>query len=195
MNLVQNNFDKGPEGWCSYDYHRSMVDGGVNYFVLAVHSPGGGAGDSGYVWTDETRWSADTPEKPLSILPLISYRNWMNLDAVDLRDAELSVYLRGDDLKLWQAKTFFWVLDGRTRWHLTSQPLTVTEGRWAGEPNRVVLKNDPSLWHMSWTGLPNGPAPLDEVLGHTTSYGFAFVGFVLGITGRLCMDGFEIRRE
>ena len=95
----------------------------------------------------------------------------------------------------WQAKTFFWVLDGRTRWHLTSQPLTVTEGRWAGEPNRVVLKNDPSLWHMSWTGRPNGPAPLDEVLGHTTSYGFAFVGFVLGITGRLCMVGFEIRRD
>ena len=52
MILVDNTFDKGPEGWCSYDYHRSMVDGGENYFVLTVHRPKGGVNDSGYVWTE-----------------------------------------------------------------------------------------------------------------------------------------------
>jgi hypothetical protein len=194
MILVQNTFDKGPEGWCSYDYHRSMVDGGENYFVLTVYSSRGGLNDSGYVWTDNTRWSADTPEKPLSVLPLIFYRRWMNLDAIDLRDAELSVSLRGDDLKLWQAKVYFWVVGGGTRWHMTSRPLTITEGRWAAEPNRFVLKNDESLWHMSWTGREGGPDRLDQVLGRTISYGFSFVGFVLGISGRLCMDGFQISK-
>ena len=62
MILVDNTFDKGPDGWCSYDYHRSMVDGGENYFVLTAHRLKGGVKDSGYVWTDNTRWTADTPE-------------------------------------------------------------------------------------------------------------------------------------
>jgi hypothetical protein len=194
MILVDNTFDKGPDGWCSYDYHRSMVDGGENYFVLTVHRAKGGLNDSGYVWTDHTRWTADTPEKPLSVLPLIFYRKWVNLDPIDLRNAEVSVYLRGDGLKLWEAKTYFWVLGGGTRWHMTSKPLTVTDGRWAAEPNRIVLKNEESLWHMSWTGRTGGPDRLDQVLAQTVSYGFSFVGFVLGITGKLCMDGFQIQK-
>ena len=27
--------------------------------------------------------------------------------------------------------------------------------------NIFILRNDESLWHMSWTGRPEGPAPLD----------------------------------
>ena len=77
---------------------------------------------------------------------------------------------------------------------MTSKPLTISEGRWAEEPNRVVLKSDESLWHMSWTGRKNGPDPLDQALGRTVSYGISFVGFVLGITGKLSMDGFQIRK-
>ena len=76
-----------------------------------VHRPKGGVKDSGYVWTDNTRWTADTPEKPLSILPLIFYRKWMNLDPIDLRNAEVSLYLRGDELKLWEAKASRWVMN------------------------------------------------------------------------------------
>ena len=95
---MKNTFDKGPEGWCSYDYHSSVVAGGHNIFVLVTHERSGGINDSGYVWCDENRWSADTPEHPLSILPLIFYRKWINEDAIDLKEAEVSVYLRGDDL-------------------------------------------------------------------------------------------------
>ena len=49
---VVNTFEKGPEGWCSYDYHASIIA-------------------SGYVWADHTRWSIDAPERPISILPFI----------------------------------------------------------------------------------------------------------------------------
>ena len=89
---------------------------------------------------------------------------------------------------------YFWILGDGTRWHMTSRPLTITEGRWAEEPNRVVLKSDKSLWHMSWTGRKDGPEPLDQALGRTTSYGISFVGFILGISGKLCMDGFRISK-
>ena len=71
---VVNTFADGPEGWCSYEYHASMI-AGANYFVLTTWAANGGVGDSGYVWADHTRWSTDAPERPVSILPLILYRN------------------------------------------------------------------------------------------------------------------------
>ena len=74
--MVQNSFAKGPEGWCSYDYHASMVAGGQNIFVLATWVAAGGVDDGAYIWADQSRWSADTPEKPLSILPLLFYPSW-----------------------------------------------------------------------------------------------------------------------
>ena len=37
-------------------------------------------------------------------------------DPLDLRGAEVSVYLRGDDLDLKGAKCYFWALAGGTRW-------------------------------------------------------------------------------
>ena len=43
--MVKNGFDKGPEGWCSYDYHASVVSGS-NVFILTPWEKGGGvAGD------------------------------------------------------------------------------------------------------------------------------------------------------
>ena len=35
---VVNTFEKGPEGWCSYDYHASII-AGQNYFVPARRGP------------------------------------------------------------------------------------------------------------------------------------------------------------
>jgi len=106
--MLRNNFVRGPEGWCSYDYHASVV-ARRNVFILATWEKEGGVDNSGYVWVDHARWSADTPEKPLSILPLIFYRGWVNADPIDLRGAEVSVYLRGDDLQLDGAQCFFWI--------------------------------------------------------------------------------------
>ena len=192
--MVKNSFDRGPESWCSYDYHASMVADGTNIFILATWAAEGGVGDSGYVWTDHRRWSADTPEKPLSILPFLFYRNWANEGAVDLRGAEVSVYLRGDDLRLDGAQCLFWVHGHGTRWHCASQPLAIADGCWAVEPCRVELDNDESLWHCSWSIDPRDPVPLDRVLGEAQSYGISFVGFSSEVSGRLAMDEFEIRR-
>ena len=70
---MKNTFDFGPEAWCSYDYHASIVANGNNIFILTTHAKTGGVNNSGYVWTDEKRWSTDTPEIPMSILPFIFY--------------------------------------------------------------------------------------------------------------------------
>ena len=189
---VRNTFTQGPEGWCSYDYHASMVDGGRNVFILTTWESRGGPGDAGYVWADHARWSADTPEKPLSILPLLFYPSWVNQDPMDLRAAEVSVYLRGDHLQLDGAQCLFWVHSGGGRWHLSSQPLTITDGAWAADALRFALTHDEALWHHSWPRDENSGS-LDEVLGNALSYGFSFVGFSSEVTGRLSMSQFEIK--
>jgi hypothetical protein len=191
--MIYNTFSIGPEAWCSYDYHHSMVSGGQNIFILTTWSPEGGVNNSGHVWTDHTRWSADTPEKPLSILPLLFYRRWVNLGPVDLRNAEVSVYLRGDHLKMDGAQCYFWTHSAHTRWHYTAGPLTISDGCWASEPLHFVLENDESRWHHSWSIDRNNPARLDTALSRAESYGFSFTGFSSEVTGRLSMDEFTIR--
>ena len=94
--MIRNSFDVGPEGWHSYDYHGEIVTG-AGIFVLATWQREGGVNDSGFIWADQSRWSTDVPERPISILALIHYRNWVGLGPIDLRQAEVSVYLRGDD--------------------------------------------------------------------------------------------------
>jgi hypothetical protein len=188
---LTNTFAKGPEGWCSYDYHASMVAGGRNIFILTTWERQGGPGDAGYVWADHTRWSADTPERPLSILPLLRYRNWTDDDPIDLRNATVSVYLRGDGLRLDGATCLFWVHGAGGRWHLNSQPLTITDGAWSAEPLRWLLPDDESRWHHSWP-QSDWSRPLSQVLGAVHSYGFSFIGFSSEVTGRLSMGRFAI---
>lgn len=188
---LKNTFVKGPEGWCSYDYHASMVAGGRNIFILTTWEGHGGPADASYVWTDHVRWSADTPENPLSILPLLFYRSWINEDPIDLRNAKVSVYLRGDNLRLDGAKCLFWIHGAGGRWHLNSQPLTIADAGWGSEPVRFVLQDDESLWHHSWS-WNHKPQPLSPTLGAVHSYGFSFIGFSSEVTGRLCMSRFEI---
>jgi hypothetical protein len=187
--MIRNRFEKGPEGWCSYDYHASIVADGQNIFVLTTWQRNGGVGDHGHIWTDHRRWSADTPEQPISILPLIYYRNWLGDDPIDLREADVSVYLRGDNLRLDGALCYFWVNSPGTRWRLTGHPIAIPEGRWEAEPARFRLRNDESLWHRSWAMRPQ---PLDAVLAKALSYGFSFVGFSSEVSGRLSMGEFTI---
>lgn len=190
--MVRNSFSRGPEGWCSYDYHASIVSGGHNIFILATWEKDGGVNNSSYVWVDHTRWSADTPEKPLSILPLLFYRSWVNAVPIDLRDAEVSVYLRGDDLQLDGAQCFFWVHSVGGRWHYNSHPLPLSDASWSPKPLRFSLLDDEQLWHHSWPRDPDKSRPLGEILAQVHSYGFSFVGFSSEVSGRLSMDEFEI---
>jgi len=191
--MIRNTFDKGPEGWCSYDYHWSIVAKGRNIFILTTWEAAGGVNDSGYIWCDETRWSADTPESPVSLLPFITYTNWVGREPLDLRDARVSVYLRGDGLQLLGAQCYFWVVSSGGRCHLTSCPLTISDGAWAKEPNVFTLRNDESLWHRSWSADPANTPALDDLLANARSYGFSLVGFGQEPRGKFCMDEFEIR--
>lgn len=190
---IHNSFDQGPEGWCSYDYHWSIVAKGRNIFILTTWQPTGGVNDSGFIWCDETRWSADTPENPVSLLPFIIYNNWVGRPDLDLRGAQVSAYLRGDNLQLFGARCYFWVVAPGGRWHLASRPLTLSEGAWAAQPNCITLANDESLWHRSWSADPAKPPSLDFVLAHAQSYGFSLVGFGQEPRGRFALDEFEIR--
>ena len=121
------------------------------------------------------------------------YRNWVGKGPMDLRGSHLSVYLRGDELQLDGAQCFFWVQSPGCRWHLTSSPLTIADGRWASEPNVFDLRNQESLWHRSWAVEPSTAPVLNDVLGNAHSYGFSFVGFGQEPRGKLSMDEFEIK--
>ncbi len=141
MGVIENRFALGPEGWCSYEYHASVV-AGENIFILTTWSPNGGVGDGGYVWVDQTRWSADTPEKPLSILPLIRYQSWGGEGPVDLRGAELSVSLRGDGLQLNGAQCYFWAHIGGTRWHCSGHPIEIADGQIVVDTGRPIQRQE-----------------------------------------------------
>ena len=101
----------------------------------------------------------------------------------------------GDGLELDGAACYFWIHGAHTRWHLTGQPLAVSDGGWAAEPNRVTLPDDESQWHHSWSLDPANPAPLSSLLKEQQSYGFSFVGFSREVSGRLSMDELEISRR
>ena len=188
---VVDDFSKDREGWQVYDYNGGA--GKDNKFYPATWEEAGGVDDSGYIWADDSRWRIDTPETPHSILALIIYRSWVGGKALNLRDATLSVCLRGDKLDLKGAKCYFWVLDNEkgTRWHCKGQPLTIEKERW-GEPQQIILKPDEKLWYRSWTRNPDNPASLKETLESCDSYGFSFVGFSEEVTGKLSMDELKI---
>ena len=188
---ISNNFDLGPDAWCSYDYHASVISG-TNNFALATHERKGGVNDSGYIWVDQTRWSADTPESPISILPLIFYRNWLNAKPINLLDAKISVYLRGDNLQLDGAQCYFWVLYNNTRWHYIDVPLAISENEWANKPQLFSINPDESKWNNSWSIIPNRPEALLSVIENCESYGFSFVGFKQEPKGKIGMDEFII---
>lgn len=189
--VLIDNFNEGREGWQVYDYNGGA--GKNNVFYPATWEKSGGVDDSGYIWGDDSRWRIDTPEMPHSILALIIYRGWVEAGAVDLRDAKLSVYLRGDGLDLKGAKCYFWVLDNEkgTRWHCQGRPLAIHDATW-GEPQRIELKADEKLWYRSWTRNPDNPASLADCLGSCDSYGFSLVGFSEEVTGKLSMDELKI---
>ena len=188
---MKHTFDRGPEGFCSYEYHAGKR-ARRNMFILVIWEKSGGVNDSAYIWSDEHGWSADTPESPISVFPFDLRRNWVGKGPVDLRNAEVSVYLRGDGLDLYGSKALFWVVSGGTSWHLNSHPIEIADGRWPDQPDRFTLADDESLWHRTWSGDPSNITPLSDVLANCTSYAIQLSGFTALPTGRISMDELEI---
>ncbi len=189
---MKHTFDRGPEGWCSYEYQAGKR-AGRNMFVLVIWEKSGGVNGSGYIWTDEHGWSADTPEDPISVFPFDLRRNWVGEGAVDLRNAEVSVYLRGDGLELTGAKALFWVVSRGTSWHLDSHPIEIGDGVWPSQPDRFKLADDESLWHRTWASDPSNARSVSDVLADCTSYAIQLSGFTALPTGRISMDELEIK--
>jgi hypothetical protein len=187
---VVYHFDASAEGWQVYDYNGG-ISGGGNVFLPVAWEATGGAKDSGYVWADDSKWRIDTPEIPHQIFAYVIYWTWPGCGGgtLDLREAEVSMYLRGEALDLKGGKCLFWVFNSGngTRWEYTGTPLEVSVGAW-GEPQRIVLRNDESLWQRTWSRHPDKPASLDFVLSHGDSYGLAFAGFSAEVTGKLALD-------
>ena len=117
------SFDDNNEEWTVYDYEASVAFGSSNVCYPMNWESAGGVNDFGFVRADDSQYTIDTPEQPCSILSLIYYRRWIGEDALDLKGAN----------------TYFWVNKPGTRWHLTSQPLNVEQGRWTDKPNSFVL--------------------------------------------------------
>ena len=190
--ILRSSFDVGQEGWCSYDYQTS-VRAGRNIFILTDWQASGGVNDSGYIWSDQHVSSPDTPEDPISVFPFVIRRNWVGEGPIDLRNAEVSVYLRGYDLQAFGSRCVFWIESGFTSWHLESHPLEISDGEWASEPHVFTLKDDESLWHRTWSRDPNYVRSLPDALAVCRSYAIQLVDFKATPKGRLAMDELEIR--
>ena len=50
--IIRNTFSRGPESWCSYDYHWSIVAKGNDIFIMTRWESSGGVDNSGYIWSD-----------------------------------------------------------------------------------------------------------------------------------------------
>jgi len=195
--LVSNKFDDGDSaGWSIYDW---WTEGGVahQYFSPVSLENQGGVGNSGYIWADDSRWGIDWPD--VSILCFIIYPRWTGgggPENWDLRNAMVSVYLRGESLDLKGGSVRFWVFDSENdgvRYQFMGHPLSVSEGVWT--KNTFVLENDESLWYRSWSGDTTKLTNLDKVLSGVDSYGFSFRQFSYyggEVTGKLEMDEFSI---
>jgi len=180
-------------GWTSYAY----LGEGSDEFLPCHYSENGGLNNGAYVTADDSQWTIDTPESPHSILALIIPSTLsVKIPPLDLRNTTISFSLRGDNLQLHGATCYFWVvtfLPTSTRWHYTSQPLNIPEGKWSNI-QKITLNPREELWHCSFS-LANPRVSLCDTLEVCTSFGFSFVGFSKKVTGKLSLSEFTIHKN
>ena len=110
---MENTFKNDNEHWCVYEF----IDDKSDMFHYSIWRPG-------YIESNDTLWSEDTPENPHSVLAFIRYSEWAGEEPCDLRGKTITVSLRGKDLNLKGANIYFWVMSGGARFHRIS-PLSI----------------------------------------------------------------------
>ena len=178
--------------WSSYEY---LGPGDKYHPVNVEHN--GGPDDQSFIWVDDSVWSIDTPESPPSILSLLRYQSWACEPFLDLRNATVEFSLRGDDLDLKGGSCFFWILTQTpfsTRWHYMDKPLDISREKWE-KPQKIILRDEPSLWHRSFHKGSGQPHGLSQTLGRCMSYGFSFTGFNEKPTGRFSLASFSLEPQ
>lgn len=189
--LVLNNFESDPVDWRIYNWWLEGEIARDSFSAVSVENHGG-VDDSGYIWADDTRWGIDWPDT--SILCFVTYGSWQGIPSLDLRSAQVTVYLRAESLDLKGGRIYFWVLDGTkgTRYHYVAHPLSVEEGVWV--KNTFRLEDNQSLWYRSWSRDYTNVASLHDTLGMVDSYGISFRGFsnTGKVKGRLEMSKFSM---
>jgi hypothetical protein len=178
--------------WHSYAYL-----GTTHEYRACRKSENGGWNNGAYVTADDSLWTIDTPESPQSILALMIPSTLMlKSPPLDLRYTAVSFSLRGDNLQLYGASCYFWVVSfvpTSTRWHYTSQPLIVPEGKWS-ELQTLVLSPKEDAWHCSFS-LQQPRTPLNDVLGLCMSFGISFMGFSEKVSGNISLSDFTIHKN
>jgi len=179
--------------WYSYAYYGI----GSHQYLACHYAESDGFNGNSYITADDSLWTIDTPEEPESILALIIPSMLeLKLPPLDLCNVPISFSLRGDNLKLYGAKCYFWIvtfLPMSTRWHYVSQPLHIPEGQWSELQTLTLIPNN-ELWHRSFA-LDEPSASLKDTLGLCMSFGFSFVGFSEKVTGKFSLSDFTIHQN
>ena len=123
----------------------------------------------GYGWTDTSRLKLDVPDDN-SVLAFMTILVWHGYDYIDLRDAYLQVWLRGQQFDLKDATMYMHVVTDIGRWHYTGEPMMIGDD-WTW--NGFWIKGDETLWTNTWrrNGQLGG---LDR--SGVTMFGFGFRG-------------------
>ena len=180
-------FDIGRDYWSSYDF-TGGVPGEVNVFYPTSWTSKGGVDDTGYIWSDDSRWRIDTPEVPEQVFAFEIRGEWVD-PAFTLSDFDgytASFYLKGDNLDLKGGSAFFWIMDDHGRAINVAQLLEVGDGTWAFNQVYIGSVNDDD-WHVSY--LPQAGLIDPSAIRH---WGITFEGFHEEPTGIIGLDNFSI---
>ena len=171
--IYRETFDKGPGGWAvgkndeNGRWHRNIFGYRGDEVPLTWH-PSGGA--NGGFASSESPWYFDDNHGEFSWFYLairVANSADIGLAGADLRNAIISITLRGTDLKLYENRLIFWIQgrSGRTggyyegkevlyNWALESQPITaeLEDGEW--HEVHLCLTTDEDAW--SQMGIVKG---------------------------------------
>lgn len=187
--IIQQDFKDWPEFWVSYE--DQPYRGNIFYPLSHTQEDI----NTGYVWSDDSRWRIDAPETPNSILAMLVYFKWMNRQDIvssrsqtfDFSGKQIQFGLRGDNLDLKGGHCHFWVENEYGRWHRTANNLVIGTTSW--ENQSITLDATPANWTRTYDRYGTSPSLNLSII---SSWGFSFIGFPRGVpvTGKFMLSHF-----